>query len=66
MFLCTPAPTLNFIRACKNIDGTGYKMKIGANKWEKGDFVINLFMNVQRSEVEWKLEKEWLMEVREI
>ena len=66
MFLCPPAPTLNFIRGCKNIDGTGYKMKIVANKWEKGDFVINLFMNVQRSEIEWKLEKEWLMEVREI
>ena len=111
MFLCLPTPTLNFIRGCKNIDGTGHKMKwsesevaqscptlcdpvdcsppgssvhgilqasglpfpsprhkmnIGANKWEKGDFVINLFMNVQRSEIEWKLQKEWLMEVREI
>ena len=66
MFLCLPTPTLNFIRGGKNIDGIGHKTNIGANKWEKGDFVINLSMNVQRSEIEWKLEKEWLMEVREI
>ena len=66
MFLCLPTPTLNFIRGGKNIDGTGQKMNTGANKWEKGDFVINLSMNVQRSEIEWKLQKEWLTEVREI
>lgn len=54
MFLSppSPSPTSNFIRLCKNVDGSRHvKIKTGESKGEKGVFELKLFVNIQRAEI---------------